>query len=191
MPRRAPDGVGVTEHRITFGTYERQFVTEVKNDIEKSVKVAAVTAVAAPALLGASIAGGLGLLGYGIYRGMDAFGFGNDIVETLGCTARKYLRASQIFGWHPFAFVNSCEVAATYAERTPYDPNAPPASQYGGGSPRGGGEFDYEAIYGENAGDRERGSGRNGSSRGGGSTRSGDENQYDGNARNRESTRGQ
>jgi hypothetical protein len=38
MPRRAPDQV--QEMRITFGNYEREFVTEVKNDIEKTVKVA-------------------------------------------------------------------------------------------------------------------------------------------------------
>jgi hypothetical protein len=72
MPRRSPDGKGVTEHRITFGNYERQFVTEVKNDIEKGVKIATITAVAVPV---ATVAG-LGLLGYGIYRGLDSFGFG-------------------------------------------------------------------------------------------------------------------
>jgi hypothetical protein len=40
MPRRAPDQV--QEMRITFGNYEREFVTEVKNDVEKTVKVAAI-----------------------------------------------------------------------------------------------------------------------------------------------------
>jgi hypothetical protein len=70
MPRRAPDQV--QEHRITFGNYERQFVTEVKNDIEEGVKVAVISAVAVPV---AAVAG-LGLLGYGIYRGLDSFGFG-------------------------------------------------------------------------------------------------------------------
>jgi hypothetical protein len=30
----------IVEHRITFGNYEREFVTEVKNDIEKGVKIA-------------------------------------------------------------------------------------------------------------------------------------------------------
>ena len=64
MPRRAPDGKGVTEHRITFGNYEREFVTEVKNDIEKTVKVATLTAVAVPL----ATIGGFGLLGFGIYK---------------------------------------------------------------------------------------------------------------------------
>tara|TARA_R110000751_G_scaffold134627_1_gene237128 strand:- start:393 stop:719 length:327 start_codon:yes stop_codon:yes gene_type:complete len=85
MPRRAPDGKGVTEHRITFGNYERQFVTEVKNDVEKGVKIATISAVALPI----AAVTGLGLLGYGIYRGMnsyaamDAESFGNAIKNTL------------------------------------------------------------------------------------------------------------
>jgi hypothetical protein len=70
MPRRAPDQV--QEMRITFGNYEREFVTEVKNDIEKGVKIATITAAAVPV---ATVVG-LGLLGYGIYRGLDSFGFG-------------------------------------------------------------------------------------------------------------------
>lgn len=76
MPRRAPDGKGVTEHRITFGNYERQFVTDIKNDIEKSVKVAAVTTVAVPTIAATGVIAGLGFLGYGIYRGLDGFSFG-------------------------------------------------------------------------------------------------------------------
>mgnify|MGYP003633138351 CR=1 FL=1 len=73
MPRRAPDGKGVTEHRITFGNYERQFVTEVKNDIEKGVKIATISAVAVPAAIAIGTITGLGLLGYGIYRGCNSF----------------------------------------------------------------------------------------------------------------------
>jgi len=76
MPRRAPDGKGVTEHRITFGNYERQFVTDIKNDIEKSVKLAAVTTVVVPTIAATGIIAGLGFLGYGIYRGLDGFSFG-------------------------------------------------------------------------------------------------------------------
>jgi len=74
MPRRAPDGQGVTEHRITFGNYERAFVTEIKTDLEKGVKIAAVSAVAIPVVVGASAVAGLGLLGYGIYCGLNTFG---------------------------------------------------------------------------------------------------------------------
>jgi hypothetical protein len=62
MPRRAPDQV--QEMRVTFGNYEREFVTEVKNDIEKTVKVATLTAVAVPL----ATIGGFGLLGFGIYK---------------------------------------------------------------------------------------------------------------------------
>jgi hypothetical protein len=70
MPRRAPDQV--QEMRITFGNYEREFVTEVKNDIEKGVKIAAITAAAVPL----ATVGGLGLLGYGIYKGASMIGKG-------------------------------------------------------------------------------------------------------------------
>jgi len=107
LPRKAPSEV--IEQRITFGTYERQFVTEIKNDIEKSVKVAAVTTVTVPVVLGASIVTGLGLLGYGIYRGMDAFGSLSDVVETAGCAFRKYARSTLPFGHY---YIDDCEVAS-------------------------------------------------------------------------------
>ena len=136
LPRKAP--TEVIEQRITFGNYERQFVTEVKNDIEKSVKLAAVTTVAVPVVLGSAVVGGLGLLGYGLYRGLDAFSFGKEL-ETLGCTARKYVRAAQIFGWHPFSFVDSCEEAAKFTEQTPYNPDTSTTQ----GSPIGADEMDF------------------------------------------------
>jgi hypothetical protein len=63
MPRRAPEKVS-RNARITFGNYEREFVTEVKNDIEKGVKIATITAVAVPL----ATIGGFGLLGFGIYK---------------------------------------------------------------------------------------------------------------------------
>jgi len=72
MPRRAPDGQGVTEHRITLGNWERNLIADTKEDIEKTVILAGLTAVAMP--VGVAIGGGL--LGYGIYRGLDSFSFG-------------------------------------------------------------------------------------------------------------------
>jgi len=74
MPRRAPDGQGVTEHRITLGNWERNLIAETKSDIEKTVFVAGLTAVAMPV----SIVIGGGLLGYGLYRGLSDFSFGSD-----------------------------------------------------------------------------------------------------------------
>ena len=74
MPRKAPDQV--QEMRITFGNYERQFVTEIKNDIETAAKVTAAASIAVPVITGVAVAGGLGMLGYGIYRGLDGFSFG-------------------------------------------------------------------------------------------------------------------
>ena len=74
MPRKAPDQV--QEMRITFGNYERQFVTEIKEDIETAAKVTAAASIAVPVITGVAVAGGLGMLGYGIYRGLDGFSFG-------------------------------------------------------------------------------------------------------------------
>ena len=70
LPRRAP--TEVIEQRITFGSYERQFVAEVKEDIEKTVKVAAIIPFALP--LG--VAAGLGILGYGLMKAGQAIGKG-------------------------------------------------------------------------------------------------------------------
>ena len=74
MPRKAPDQV--QEMRITFGNYERQFVTGIKEDIETAAKVTAAASIAVPVITGVAVAGGLGMLGYGIYRGLDGFSFG-------------------------------------------------------------------------------------------------------------------
>jgi hypothetical protein len=98
MPRRAPDQV--QEMRITFGNYEREFVTDVKNDIQKGVKIATITAAAVPV---ATVAG-LGLLGYGIYRGMNSWAFG-DALDTAGSLAKVQLvLLNKIL--NPFAWIN-------------------------------------------------------------------------------------
>ena len=94
MPRKAP--TQVIEQRITFGTYERQFVTEIKNDIEKTVKVAAIIPFALPV----GIALGGGALGYGIIKAGQAIGKGlnefsmldwetPDIIEDIGSGISK------------------------------------------------------------------------------------------------------
>ena len=97
MPRRAPDGKGVTEHRITFGNYERQFVTDIKNDLEKGVKIATITAVAVPV----SAVAGLGLLGYGIYRGLDGFSamnFGNPFKGSVQAAKDLFSGDKEFYG---------------------------------------------------------------------------------------------
>mgnify|MGYP003630523725 CR=1 FL=1 len=72
MPRRAPDGKGVTEHRITLGTFERSLITETKSDIEKTIKVATISAIALPVSIGV----GGAILGYGLYKGGKQIGLG-------------------------------------------------------------------------------------------------------------------
>jgi hypothetical protein len=100
MPRRAPDQV--QEMRVTFGNYEREFVTEIKNDVEKGVKIATITAVAVPASIVIGAIGGLGLLGYGIYRGMNSWAFG-DALDTAASLAKVELvllnRVLNPFAW--------------------------------------------------------------------------------------------
>jgi len=80
MPRRAPDKV--QEHRITFGNYERQFVTEVKTDVEKTVKYTALSALAVPVSIG--VAGAL--LGLGLYKGGQMIGKGLNEFQLLDWT---------------------------------------------------------------------------------------------------------
>jgi len=70
LPRKAPDEV--TEHRITFGNYERKFVTEIKNDAEKALKVATISAIALPVSIGI----GGAFLGYGLLKGGKEIGKG-------------------------------------------------------------------------------------------------------------------
>jgi hypothetical protein len=99
MPRRAPDGKGVTEHRITFGNYEREFVTDIKNDVEKTVKVAAITAAAVPL---ATVAG-LGLLGYGIYKGATMIGKGLNEFQMLDWSlpgSKEWEAKTEGYSWY-------------------------------------------------------------------------------------------
>jgi len=86
LPRKAPDEV--TEHRITFGNYERQFVTEIKNDIETAAKIASISAVALPI---ATVAG-LGLLGYGLLKGGQSIGKGLNEFSMMDWTVPDVLQ---------------------------------------------------------------------------------------------------
>lgn len=78
MPRRAPDNV--EELRVTFGNYERNFVTEVKTDIETAAKVAATASLAVPI---AAVAGAA-FLGWGIYQASIEIGKGLSDFDFLG-----------------------------------------------------------------------------------------------------------
>jgi ABC-type proline/glycine betaine transport system permease subunit len=101
MPRRAP--TEIVEQRITFGNYERQFVTEVKNDIEKGVKIATITAVAVPASIVIGAIGGLGLLGYGIYRGMNSYAFGDALDTAVSLAKVQFVLLDKVL--NPFAWI--------------------------------------------------------------------------------------
>ena len=121
MPRKAPNQV--TEHRITFGNYERQFVTGIKEDVEKAAKVTAVATFAVPVITGAAAVGGLGLLGYGLYRGLDSFGFGSLNTSTLGCIVRKYAIRMIPFNLG-YVLIDDCDIAQTKHEENSAEANA-------------------------------------------------------------------
>jgi hypothetical protein len=64
MPRKAPDGNGCVEHRMTLGNYERE---QLKNTLEKSEDAAFDAALMkqAPLII---IAGSVGLAAYSLWR---------------------------------------------------------------------------------------------------------------------------
>jgi len=76
MPRKAPNHV--QETRLTYGNYERQFVTEVKTDIEKAFKTAWIGSTVATVGTGLVVAGGVGYMGFFIMKGLQGFSLGID-----------------------------------------------------------------------------------------------------------------
>ncbi len=89
MPRRAPDKV--QETRLTFGNFERQFITEVKTDIENTFKVAVVGSTVATVGTGLVVAGGVGYMGYFIMNGLKGFSLGlDDALDPLTSWYRKW-----------------------------------------------------------------------------------------------------
>lgn len=103
MPRRAPDGQGVTEHRMTLGNFERQFIQEVKSDVETTVKFAGASVIALP--VGVAIGGAF--LGYGMFKGAQYIGAGLsdfDILPDLG--------GGSVLGWLSFGLYDDLANAA-------------------------------------------------------------------------------
>jgi len=71
MPRMKP--TQVIEQRISLSNWERKWIEEQENYLKTRVNVAMVGV----ALIPVAAIGGLGLLGYGIYRGLNSFSFGD------------------------------------------------------------------------------------------------------------------
>jgi hypothetical protein len=90
MPRLAP--TEIVEQRITFGNYERQFVTDVKNDIQKGVTVAAITAAASS--IGNRCRSGLNG-SIGIYKGASMIGTGLNEFSAMDWKALSIVTAYQ------------------------------------------------------------------------------------------------
>jgi len=103
MPRRAPDGQGVTEHRITLGNWERNLIAETKEDLELAAKFAGISVIAMP--IGIAIGGAF--LGYGLFKGSQFIGAGLsdlDIMPDLG--------GGSVLGWLSFGLYDDLAEAA-------------------------------------------------------------------------------
>ena len=114
MPRKAPSSV--IEQRITFGTYERQFVTEIKTDIENAAKVALIGTSVATVGTGLVVAGGVGYMGYFIMKGLQGFSLGvDDALDPITGWYDKWFtftnattgeKESVLTNWYDYTFNN-------------------------------------------------------------------------------------
>lgn len=95
MPRKAPDGKGVTEHRITLGDYERKLITKQLNEDDTLNKARTYSQVGKSIAIGGAVVGGtiaaatLGTLALAAYR--EAAGL-VDQAQDLKSTAWTYLK---------------------------------------------------------------------------------------------------
>ena len=75
LPRMKP--TSVNEQRFTLGNFERKWVVEQEDYLKTRLNVATIGVAVIPV----AAIGGLGLLGYGIYRGLNSMSFG-DALDT-------------------------------------------------------------------------------------------------------------
>jgi hypothetical protein len=114
MPRKAP--TEIIETRISFGNFERQFVTEIKTDIENAAKVALIGTSVATVGTGLVVAGGVGYMGYFIMKGLQGFSLGiDDALDPLTSWYRNWFtftnattgkRESVLTNWYDYTFNN-------------------------------------------------------------------------------------
>lgn len=97
MPRMKP--TSVNEQRFTLGNFERKWLVEQEDYVKTRLNVATIGVAVIPV----AAIGGLGLLGYGIYRGLNSMGFG-DAIDTAtslknatGLIVNRFLNPFYIF----------------------------------------------------------------------------------------------
>jgi len=82
MPRKAPDGKGVIEHRITLGNFERKELVDAINAYQTDKWLGAapkiVTSVAAVGAVGV-----LGVVGYALYYWFESVPSIGDVIDNL------------------------------------------------------------------------------------------------------------
>jgi hypothetical protein len=88
---------------MTLGTFERQFITEVKTDVENTVKFAGASVVALP--IGVAIGGAF--LGYGFFKGAQYIGAGLSDFDML-----PDLGGGSVLGWLSFGLYDDLANAA-------------------------------------------------------------------------------
>jgi len=113
MPRKAPDSV--QEMRVTFGNYERQFVKEIKTDIEKAAKVAIIAPVAV-GVSGLAVGVGVASLGWFAMRGLQGFALGvPDLLSPIDRWVSKWFyftnsktgeKEANLTNWYDYIFNN-------------------------------------------------------------------------------------
>lgn len=85
MPRKAPDGKGVTEHRITFGNKEREFISAIREQEKTNAIIKGVGSII-PGLGIVAVAGGIGVAAYALYRWVGMSGNPVDAIVNAGTT---------------------------------------------------------------------------------------------------------
>jgi hypothetical protein len=133
MPRKAP--TTIQETRISFGNFERQFITEVKTDIENTFKVAVVGSTVATVGTGLVVAGGVGAMGYFIMNGLKGFSLGlDDALDPLTSWYQKWFTfTNSKTGKREVVATNFYDYVFNNQEANQYRADNPIASEAGGG----------------------------------------------------------
>ena len=82
MPRKAPDGIGVTEHRVTLGNYERQQMKEAVDARQANAYLSNVPNIML-GVAGVGVAAGVGIAAYALWRWVGLGSITNTIRDTV------------------------------------------------------------------------------------------------------------
>jgi hypothetical protein len=97
MPRKAPDGKGVTEHRITLGNYERDQLKEIR----EQMSTLSLAKTAGNIIGGAGLGLGVAAIGYVVWKAYDNFtgAFGDDPIDIASNLFEVSLVGQEVSNW--------------------------------------------------------------------------------------------